>query len=265
MNVLITGGSEGIGYAIAAEAVKAGASVTLWARDPAKLAEAAASLNTMRRKGRPEVAVSSVDVSDPTAVRAAAEAYLSAGAPPDRLFHCAGFAIAAFLEDVRDEHVWEMLAVNAGGPIHVARAFAPAMAKRSAGAIVTTASDLGYLGLFGWSVYTASKHAVVGFSSALRHELKPFGVTVQTLCPPATRTPGFDRENLTKPQSVAKAEAAGGIMSAKAVGRYAWKRAGKGGFFLIPSRTSRFLFALSRLSPTGVQRFVPPPGPGGER
>ena len=96
--------------------------------------------------------------------------------------------------------------------MHVVRAFAPAMSTRGAGAIVLTASDLGYVGLFGWSVYSATKHAVVGFASSLRNELKPFGVSVQTLCPPATQTPGFDKENATKPRSVRKAEEAGGVM-----------------------------------------------------
>jgi 3-dehydrosphinganine reductase len=261
MRVLVTGGSEGIGFAVAEQAVKAGAAVEIWARRENKLKEAIDRLNAMR----PGAATSqSVDVSVPAAVRAAAGQYLAGGAP-DRLFHCAGFAIAAFVDQVRDDDVARMFSVNAAGTVHVARAIAPAMATRGKGAIVLTASDLGYVGLFGWSVYSATKHAVVGFASSLRNELVPFGVRVQVLCPPATQTPGFDHENETKPASVRKAEAAGGIMSAEAVARYAWARCGKGRFHIIPNRTSRILFAVSRLSTSLAHSFVRAPGPGAPR
>lgn len=261
MRVLVTGGSEGIGFALAAEAVKAGAEVEIWARSEDKLKAACERLNAVR----PGAATwRRVDVSDPLDVRTAAEKYLSHGAP-DRLFHCAGFAVAAFLDDVADNDVERMFAVNAMGSIYVARAIAPAMAQRKTGAIVLTSSDLGFIGLFGWSVYAATKHAVVGFASSLRNELKPFGVSVQALCPPATQTPGFDRENESKPRSVRKAEEAGGVMSPGDVARTAWARCGKGGLYIIPNRTSRILFALTRVSLGLAHSLVRAPGPGKPR
>jgi 3-dehydrosphinganine reductase len=261
LRVLVTGGSEGIGFAVAAEAVKAGAEVEIWARSEDKLKAAVERLSAM---GAGAAHWRSVDVSDPLDVRTAAEKYLAHGAP-DRLFHCAGYAVAAFLDDVADNDVEGMFSVNAMGSIYVARAIAPAMAKRGSGAIVLTSSDLGFIGLFGWSVYAATKHAVVGFASSLRNELKPFGVSVQALCPPATQTPGFDRENESKPRSVRKVEESGGVMSAEAVASIAWARAGRGGLYIIPNRTSRLLFALTRLSSGMVNRLVRAPGPGQAR
>jgi 3-dehydrosphinganine reductase len=252
LKVLVTGGSEGIGLAIAAEAVKAGAEVEIWARREGKLREAARSLG---------VTWQAVDVADPAAVRAAA----ARTATPDRLFHCAGFATAQFIDQVGDEDVAGLVRTNVTGPIQVARAFAPLMSKHGSGAIVLTASDLGFIGLFGWSVYSATKHAVVGFASALRNELKPFGVSVQALCPPATQTPGFDKENQTKPVSVRKAEEAGGVMSAEAVARVAWARCGRGGLHIVPNRTSKLLFAVSRLSTGLAHSLVRAPGPGAPR
>lgn len=261
MRVLVTGGSEGIGFAVAAEAVKAGAEVEIWARSEDKLKAACERLNAVRSGA---ATWRRVDVSDPLDVRTAAEKYLSHGVP-DRLFHCAGFAVAAFLDDVADNDVERLFAVNAMGSIYVARAIAPAMAQRKTGAIVLTSSDLGFVGLFGWSVYAATKHAVVGFASSLRNELKPFGVSVQALCPPATQTPGFDRENESKPHSVRKAEEAGGVMSPEAVAQTAWARCGRGGFYIIPNRTSRILFALTRVSVRLAHGLVRAPGPGKPR
>ena len=252
MKVLVTGGSEGIGLAIVAEAVKAGAEVEIWARREDKLRAAEQALG---------VTWQAVDVADPASVRAAA----ARTAVPDRLFHCAGFAIAQFIDQVGDDDVANLVRTNVTGPIHVTRAFAPAMAKRGSGAIVLTASDLGYVGLFGWSVYAGTKHAVVGFASALRNELKPYGVSVQALCPPATQTPGYDNENATKPASVRKAEESGGVMTAEAVARVAWARCGRGGLHIVPNRASKLLFAVSRLSTDLAHSFARAPGPGQTR
>lgn len=261
MRVLVTGGSEGIGFAVAAEAVERGAEVEIWARNEDKLKTAVERLNAMRAGA---AHWRRVDVSDPLDVRTAAEKYLAHG-PPDRLVHCAGYAVAAFLDDVADNDVEGMFSVNAMGSIYVVRAIAPAMAKRGSGAIVLTSSDLGFIGLFGWSVYAATKHAVVGFASSLRNELKPFGVSVQALCPPATQTPGFVRENESKPRSVRKVEESGGVMSAEAVASIAWARAGKGGLYIIPNRTSRILFALTRVSLGLAHGLARAPGPGKPR
>ena len=70
----------------------------------------------------------------------------------------------------------------------VARAFAPAMMEAGSGGICFTASVAGLLGAPGMPVYSASKHAVVGFADALRVELLASGVTVTTLCPGFVRT-----------------------------------------------------------------------------
>jgi 3-dehydrosphinganine reductase len=206
----------------------------------------------------------SVDVTQMEAVRAAASALLEKG-PVDRLFHCAGFAKAAFIDEADENDAADMFATNALGTVNVARALAPAMMAARRGAMVFTSSDLGFIGLFGWSIYAATKHAVLGFGTSLRHELAPYGVSVQVLCPPATQTPGFDRENLTKPASVRKVEESGGVMTAEDVARVAWERCGRGGALVIPNRASQLMHALSRVSVGLVYRFVPAPGPGEPR
>ena len=56
----------------------------------------------------------------------------------------------------------------------------------------------GLIGIFGYTDYSASKFALIGFSEALRSELGPYGITVSVLCPPDTDTPGLQEENKTK-------------------------------------------------------------------
>ena len=256
MRVLVTGGSEGIGLAVARQARRAGAFVEIWGRDPEKLARAVA--------GGAAVSAQAVDVRDADAVRGAMQRLLAQG-PVDRLFHCAGYAQAAFIDAANDADAPGMFATNAIGSVNVVRAVVPSMMAERRGAIVLTSSDLGYVGLFGWSIYAATKHAVLGFGTSLRHELAPHGISVQVLCPPATQTPGFDRENLTKPASVRRAEEAGGVMTADAVGQAAWARCGRGGALIIPNLSSRAMYLLSRLSPGLVHRLLKAPGPGQPR
>lgn len=71
-----------------------------------------------------------------------------------------------------------------------------------------------------------------------------------------------DGADVSDPAAVRKAEEGGGIMAAEAVAQFARKRAGRGGMHIVPNRTSRILFALSRLSPDLAQSLVRAPGPG---
>lgn len=252
MRVLVTGGSEGIGLAISVLAARAGVDVEIWSRDPGKLSKA--------KELSGATSVQSVDVTSMASVRVAAERTLARG-HIDRLFHCAGYARAAFIDQASDDDAPGMFATNAVGCVNVVRAIAPSMMSAGQGAIVLTASDLGYIGLFGWSIYSATKHAVLGFGTSLRHELKPHGISVQVLCPPATQTPGYDRENLTKPASVRKVEESGGVMSPEAVASVAWSRCGKGGALIIPNMASRALHVISRVSIDLAHGLLKAPGP----
>jgi 3-dehydrosphinganine reductase len=74
------------------------------------------------------------------------------------------------------------------------------MKKRGSGRIVLVSSQAGQTGVFGFSAYSASKFALVGFAQALRMELKPYGVNVSVAYPPDTDTPGYEIENRIKPE-----------------------------------------------------------------
>jgi 3-dehydrosphinganine reductase len=92
-----------------------------------------------------------------------------------------------------------MLAVHYLGPVRLIRAFLPHFIARRAGCIVNVTSMLGFMGMFGYSAYAASKYALAGYTECLRQDLVPFGIRVHLCYPPTTRTPGLARENLIKP------------------------------------------------------------------
>src|SRR6185503_5941588 len=107
----------------------------------------------------------------------------------------------------------ETMAVNLAGCWHMIQALLPHMKARG-GYIVNTASLAGLIGVSGYSDYCASKFALVGYSEALRAELKLVGIEVSVLCPPDTDTPGFATENRTKPEETKAISASARLMSA---------------------------------------------------
>jgi 3-dehydrosphinganine reductase len=197
----VVGGSEGIGLAVARRLALQGAEVAIFGRSEDKLRTARESLATGGR-----TYVGRLDVTDAAATGTALDAAVADLGVPDLVVCTAGFARAEWFHEAPIDNVRAMIETNYLGTVHVCHALVPYLLEAGRGTIVTTSSMAGLTGVFGYAGYSASKFAVVGFSEALRRELRPYGIHVATLCPPNTRTPGFDEENRTKPAEVLAAE-----------------------------------------------------------
>lgn len=183
--VLVTGAAMGMGRLYAEHAVAERATaVVLWDLDPDALESTRAALAA----GGARVLAHVVDVSSPQAVAAAADRVRAEAGDPDIVVNNAGV--------VRSKPFWEhdpladtefVIRVNTLGPMHVARAFLPAMiASGREARVLNVASASGTLSVPRMSVYTASKWAVIGWSDSLRLELERAGhghVRVTTLIP----------------------------------------------------------------------------------
>ena len=99
-----------------------------------------------------------------------------------------------------------MMAVNFHGHVNMVRAFTPHFLGQGSGDICLVSSMMGFLPLYGYTAYSASKFAVAGFGEALRQEFITKGVRVSTYFPPTTETPGLEAENQDKPPVVLKLE-----------------------------------------------------------
>jgi short-subunit dehydrogenase len=141
------------------------------------------------------------------------------------------------------------LRIDLEGTINVCRAVAPHMATAGTGHIVNIASVAGYLGIYGYTGYSAAKFAVMGFSEALRFEMKPLGVAVSVVCPPDTETPGLELERSARP---AETEAIAGSIAAlnpSHVARKIVKGIDSKRFYIIIGSSSKFYFRLKGLLP----------------
>jgi 3-hydroxybutyrate dehydrogenase len=179
-HALVTGGSRGIGRAVAAALTQAGATVTVLGRDQATLAEAVAL-------GHASGFVVA-DVTDAVAVGAGIAGAAAQHGPVDILIANAGGAESAPFAKTDPEQFRRMFELNVMGSVHAIRAVLDGMVARKFGRIVAVASTAGLKGYAYVSAYCAAKHAVVGLVRALALETATTGVTVNAVCPGYTDT-----------------------------------------------------------------------------
>jgi NAD(P)-dependent dehydrogenase (short-subunit alcohol dehydrogenase family) len=181
----VTGGASGIGAALATKLVDAGAEV--WIAD--RQVSAAQELAQRFSGGGAKAHAIELDVrSYPSFERAVAEAVQRSGRI-DYLFNNAGIGVGGEVDSYTLDDWNDVLDVNLHGVVHGIQAVYPIMIGQRSGHIVNTASMAGLLPSPGSVSYTASKHAVVALSRALRVEAERHEVKVSVLCPGAIRTP----------------------------------------------------------------------------
>lgn len=211
-HVLITGGSSGIGLAIAQRAAAGGARVSLVARDSAKLSAARVAVG-----GQTFTAVA--DVAIEAQVLAALAAAEQVNGPIDILITSAGVAKPGYFEAVPVAVFERTMAVNYFGTVYAVKAVVPGMRARCRGSVVLISSAVGLHGFFGYTPYAPTKFALRGLAESLRAELNGTGVHVMIVYPPDTDTPQLAEENLTKPVETRAITSSGGLWSADAIAR----------------------------------------------
>lgn len=192
---VVTGGSSGIGRAIARSLGRAGARLAICGRTRHALEETAGSLAA----DGAEVLAVTADVSRAGDVDELADRVLDELGPPDVLVNNAGVARFGDLDELSVEDFDTVFGTNVRGVFLCSRAFVPAMKERGDGVVVNIASLAGKNAFAGGTVYAASKHAVMGMSRSMMLELRSEGIRVLTVCPGSVNTPFFDRTDYFDP------------------------------------------------------------------
>jgi 3-oxoacyl-[acyl-carrier protein] reductase len=208
-NALITGGSRGIGRAIAQEYASEGAGIVLLSRSREHLKSGVEVL----RKELPEARVEAVraDVAERQEVDSAMAKALEKAGSIDVLVNSAGIASLGEIDSMPPAEWERMVRVNLFGTYYCCRALWPHFKERGSGSIVNISSGSGRRAHAAWSAYCASKFGVMGLTDSLQKEGRPHGIRCNVICPGPTDTdqrrsnfPDEDRSKLMPTEEIAK-------------------------------------------------------------
>lgn len=177
---IVTGGSKGLGLAMAAGLASAGAKVMLVSRNENEAIESAAAI---AEHYEVDAFGMSVDVTDSAATHRMVEAATVRWDKVDILINSAGINIRGPIDELEESQFNEVMNINVTGTWNACKAVIPAMKEAGYGRIINLASTLGVVGLANRTPYASSKGAVVQMTRALGLEMAPFGVTCNAICP----------------------------------------------------------------------------------
>jgi 3-dehydrosphinganine reductase len=244
---LITGGSSGIGLAVARLLAARGAHVWLLARRENLLEDTLASVQAACGHSSQRCGYVCADVSDYDQVEKAVAMVTDSVGVPDLVINSAGVTYPGYVEEIDLETFRTMMDVNYFGTVYTTRAVLDGMIARGSGYIVNLSSVAGFVGTFGYSAYGASKYAVRGFSDVLRAEMKPHGIGVAVVFPPDTDTPMLDYETPLKPPETKALAGNVNVMSAEEVANSILKGLERGRYLILPGFETQLLYRLNGL------------------
>jgi len=219
MNVVITGASQGIGFAIAAAFANAGYTLCLCSKTKANMDTAGNSLAS--KYPNATIHFTHADLSKKEQCTQFAQWCLDKGTPAI-LVNNAGFFSPGNIEDEADDALEQQMAVNLYSAYHTTRALLPAMLKMGKGHVFNICSIASLNAYAQGGSYSISKFALLGFSKNLRLELKDKGIKVTAVCPGAVYTnswngSGIDPMRIMESEDIAKMIFAAAHLSPQAV------------------------------------------------
>ena len=184
MNVIITGGTKGIGRAIADRCAKEGCNLILCSRTESDLIAAKSAL--LKINADIKIYTSVVDMRDKAAVQSFGDFCLEKLEIVDVLVNNAGVFLPGAIQEEEEGALEQMIETNLYSAYHLTRKIVPRMMNQKEGCIINMASIASFMAYPNGGSYSISKFALRGFSKVLREELKEQGIKVTTIMPGAT-------------------------------------------------------------------------------
>jgi 3-oxoacyl-[acyl-carrier protein] reductase len=179
-NIIITGGSRGLGLSMVCELAGEGYRIIAVARSlTAELSRARESMNA----GTGAIEFRACDLSDLEQIAPLVRSVRQEFGPIFGLINNAGLGTSGLLSNMRDQEVQRLIQLNTVSPILLSKYVVRSMMAQREGRIINLASIVASTGYSGLSVYSATKASLVGFTRSLAREVGPLGITVNALAP----------------------------------------------------------------------------------
>ena len=247
-NVVITGASGGIGAEMARLAARQGANLVLLARSVDKLQ----SLKTeLEQSYKVSIIVRSLDVANTDAITDVFNEVMAEMGHVDILVNNAGFGVFRHAHEANLDEIKAMFEVNVIGLMACTSLVLPSMRRRGSGHIINIASQAGKIATPKSSVYSATKHAVLGYTNSLRMELREVGIFVTAVNPGPIATNFFEiadeqgtyvkniKSFMLKPEYVAKQVVERMMTNTREINLPRWMNAGSVIYALFPRMFER--------------------------
>jgi 3-oxoacyl-[acyl-carrier protein] reductase len=180
-NVIVTGGSRGLGLAMARALAAAGYRVIALARSGTE--ELAAASRAAVDNGRGAIEFRACDLSDLGQIAPLVKALRADVGPIFGLINNAGLGTSGLLSNMRDQDIQRLIQLNTVAPILLSKYVVRSMMAQREGRIINIASIVASTGYSGLSVYSATKASLIGFTRSLAREVGQLGITVNALAP----------------------------------------------------------------------------------
>jgi len=226
----ISGCSTGFGRELAQQTIARGFRVVVTARDTAKVADLV--------EGHDNALAVALDVTQQSSIDQAVQAALNAFGTIDVLVNNAGYGYQSSVEEGEEQEIRAQFDANVFGLFALTRAVLPAMRKARSGHIINITSVAGFIGFASSGYYSASKHAVEGWSDSLAQEAGPLGIHVTCVEPGPFRTDWAGRSLHQTPSTLPEyADTAAARM--KATAEYSGTQKGD------PARAAQAMIAIT--------------------
>ena len=247
---LITGGSQGLGFALGKNLALKGYTASLLARTRSKLEAAVERIVEAGGKAR----MFPVDISDHEAMAALAEKIRERFGTIDFLVNNAGVFHAKTLESFSAEEIREDIDVSLFGSILCTRLFLPAMAK--GGKILFVSSGFGLMGPAGYAPYAAAKAGLINLAEALQRDVGNKGIRVYVSVPSDIDTPGFEKEKASLPPWMKISDARGKPIPPEIAAETILRKCKGKRFFIFSDPGVLFLYFLYKLAPRRLRNLM---------
>lgn len=255
-HAIITGGSSGIGKALAKKLVQRGAHVSLIARTVSTLNTAKSEIMAEKINSVQQVITATADVADAEQITTAIQNVSNQVGVPDLLVTSAGMAYPGYFEELPLEIFTQTMAVNYFGALYSIKAVLPLMKPRHQGQIVLISSGAGLVGIYGYSAYSPSKFALRGLAESLRGELKKAGIGMSIVYPPDTDTPQLVAENRTKPPETKRITETAKLWQPEDVAQVILRGIEKQQFSITPGLEMTLLARVHSLLSEGIHGYL---------